>query len=203
MTELSLVKLPKGDVTESHWWLVTMSLLIEAWWCINVWLNWVMTISVNGLKLDMINTGLLWIGPLGINFSEILIKIEKNSYKKIDLKLSSAKWQSFRLCFAVLIHESHRWPLSPFLFHIYSFIYLLFIHKWKLVCQKQVSRAGKSNYFPQHLLDVITCPWPWYLFLAHDSTIMHVRTVQQTLLDHLTPRAPFIALFNQYWAMNK
>ena len=28
----------------------------------------------------------------------------------------------------------------------------------RLVCQKQVSRAGTSNYIPQNLCDVITCP---------------------------------------------
>ena len=35
-----------------------------------------------------------------------------------------------------------------------------------LLCQKQVSRARTSNYIPQFLWDVITCPWPWYLLLA-------------------------------------
>ena len=38
---------------------------------------------------------------------------------------------------------------------------------WGLVWQKQVSRAGTSNYIPQILWDVITCPCPWYLFLTH------------------------------------
>ena len=36
---------------------------------------------------------LLWIGPLGTNFSEILIKIQNVSFTKIHLKLSSAKWR--------------------------------------------------------------------------------------------------------------
>ena len=42
---------------------------------------------------------------------------------------------------------------------------------WGLVCQKQVSRARTSNYIPQYLWDVITCPCPWYLILAHKSYI--------------------------------
>ena len=29
-------------------------------------------------------------------------------------------------------------------------------------CQKLVSRAGTSNYIPQYLWDVITCPCPWF-----------------------------------------
>ena len=43
---------------------------------------------------------------------------------------------------------------------------------WRLVCQKQVSRAGTSNYIPQHLWDVITCLCPWYLLLEHQSWYM-------------------------------
>ena len=43
------------------------------------------------------NVGLLSIGPLGTNFSEILIKIQKFSFMKVLLKIPSAKW----------------WPLCP------------------------------------------------------------------------------------------
>ena len=34
---------------------------------------------------------------------------------------------------------------------------------------KQVSRTGTSIYIPQILRDVITCPCPWYLLLAHNT----------------------------------
>ena len=43
------------------------------------------------------NAGLLLIGPLGTNFSEILIEILIFSFTKMRLKLSSAKWRPFRL----------------------------------------------------------------------------------------------------------
>ena len=43
------------------------------------------------------NAGILLIGPLGTNFSEILIEIQTFSLKKIRLKMSSAKFCSFRL----------------------------------------------------------------------------------------------------------
>ena len=36
---------------------------------------------------------------------------------------------------------------------------------WGVLWQKQISRAGTSNYIPQYLWDVITCPGPWYLLL--------------------------------------
>ena len=41
------------------------------------------------------NAGLLPIGPLGTNFSEILIKTQNFSFMKMHLKISSAKWWPF------------------------------------------------------------------------------------------------------------
>ena len=41
------------------------------------------------------NAGILLIGPLGTNFSEILIGIQTFSFKKMHLKMSSAKWRPF------------------------------------------------------------------------------------------------------------
>ena len=59
--------------------------------------------SDNGLSPDRrqaiiwTNAGLLLIGPLGTNFSEILIEILTFSFKKMRLKVSSAKWRLFGL----------------------------------------------------------------------------------------------------------
>ena len=41
------------------------------------------------------NDGFLLIGPLGTNFSEILIEINTFSFKKMHLKMSSGKWRPF------------------------------------------------------------------------------------------------------------
>ena len=38
-----------------------------------------------------------------------------------------------------------------------------------VLCPKKVSRARTSNYIPQILWDVITCPCPWYMLLAQHS----------------------------------
>ena len=38
------------------------------------------------------------------------------------------------------------------------------------VLESEVSRAEASNYTLRLLWDVITCPCPWYLFLAHTSS---------------------------------
>ena len=52
------------------------------------------------------NAGILLIEPLGTNFSEILIGIPTFSFKKMHLKMSSAKWRPFCLGLNVLIHQS-------------------------------------------------------------------------------------------------
>ena len=43
------------------------------------------------------NAGILPIGPLGTNFSEILMKTHTFSFKKTHLNISSAKWRPFCL----------------------------------------------------------------------------------------------------------
>ena len=42
---------------------------------------------------------------------------------------------------------------------------------WGLGCQKHESRTGTSNYIPQYLWDVITCPCPWYLLQVQKYSI--------------------------------
>ena len=48
------------------------------------------------------NAGILLIGPLGTNFSEILIAIHTFSFKKMHLEILSGKWQPFCLGLNVL-----------------------------------------------------------------------------------------------------
>ena len=43
------------------------------------------------------NAGIWLIGPLGTNFSEIVIGIQTFSFMKMHLNMSSAKWRSFCL----------------------------------------------------------------------------------------------------------
>ena len=54
------------------------------------------------------NDGILLIGPLGTNFSEISIAIVTFSFKKMHLKMLSAKWRPFCLSLNVLIHKARR-----------------------------------------------------------------------------------------------
>ena len=48
------------------------------------------------------NAGILLIGPLGTNFSEISIGIQTFSVTKMHLKMSSAKWRPISLYLSVL-----------------------------------------------------------------------------------------------------
>ena len=54
------------------------------------------------------NAGILLIGPLWTNFSEILIEILTFSFKKMRLKVSSAKWRPFCLGLYVLTEKHTR-----------------------------------------------------------------------------------------------
>ena len=65
--------------------------------------------SDNGLSpgrrqaITWTNVGILLMGPLGTNFSEMLIEIHTFSFKKIHLKMLSGKWRPFCLGLNVLI----------------------------------------------------------------------------------------------------
>ena len=67
--------------------------------------------SDNGLSpgrrqaITWTNVGILLMGPLGTNFSEMLIEIHTSSFNKIHLKMSSGKWQPFCLGLSVLIQR--------------------------------------------------------------------------------------------------
>ena len=51
------------------------------------------------------NAGILLMGPLGTNSSEILIEISTFFFKKICLKVSSAKWRPFCIGLIVLMQD--------------------------------------------------------------------------------------------------
>ena len=83
----------------THWGRVTHI-------CVN---NLTVIGSDNGLSpgqhqaIIWTNDGILLIGPLGTNFSEVLIEIHTFSLKKIHSKMSSGKWRPSCLCLNVLM----------------------------------------------------------------------------------------------------
>ena len=89
--------------SQRRWKLMQMEALITHWGrvthiCVS---NLTINGSDNGLSpgrrqaIIWTNAGILLIGPLGTNFNEIFIEINTFSFKKIHLKMSSAKWRPF------------------------------------------------------------------------------------------------------------
>ena len=104
--------------------------------------KWTIIGSDNGLSpgrrqaIIWTNAGILLIWPLETNFSEILIRIQTFSFKKIYLKMSSAKCRPFCLGLnvlnkqRVLMHRHQGWNVRHGLCHIYMrylYIYEMFI----------------------------------------------------------------------------
>ena len=93
--------------------------------------------SYNGLSpsrrqaIIWTNAGILSIGPLGMNFSEILIEIDAFSFKKMHLKMSSAKWRPSCLGLNVLKSK----PFSK---------YILKVLHWYTPVQVQILLALKK-----------------------------------------------------------
>ena len=55
---------------------------------------------------------------------------------------------------------------------------------WGVLWLKHVARAETSNYMQQCLWDVITCPCPWYLFLAQHSSFHLIATVNSNTVTY-------------------
>ena len=79
--------------------------------------------SDNGLPPDRrqaiiwTNAGIMLIGPLGTNFSEILFGIQTFLFNKMHLKMLSAKWRPFCLGVNVLnvyIIKTHCGLVTPY-----------------------------------------------------------------------------------------
>ena len=82
---------------------------MEAEWRIHICVGKLIIIgSDNGLSPERrqaiiwTNAGIWLMGPIETNFSEILIEIHTFSFKKMHLKISSAKWRPFCLGLNVL-----------------------------------------------------------------------------------------------------
>ena len=61
------------------------------------------------------NAGILLIGTLGTNFSEILSEIHTFSFKKMHLKMSSGRWRPF--CLGLNVLNGLRLPADKSIYH--------------------------------------------------------------------------------------
>ena len=122
------------DCNDDHIWVYTwLKQAFERWMSEGLSLThwgWVTHICVSKLTIIASDNGLLpgrrqaiiWtsagillIGPLGTNFSEILFAITTFSFKKMSLKVTSAKWRPYCLCLNVLmVFLGHHGPCNPY-----------------------------------------------------------------------------------------
>ena len=106
------------------------------------------------------NAGILFIRPLGTNFSEILIGVQTFLFKKMELKMSSAKWRPFCLGLNVLNAEisphwqctfpwrvEHQWAISyNYSAQLYAHTILHWMAYSHLYMPPRVSPAVSSPY---------------------------------------------------------
>ena len=97
------------------------------------------------------DAGILLIGPLGTNFSEIWIGIQTFSLKKIHLKMSSAKWCLLCLGLNVLIQDysgisqgAMTWLVNDGVSYVNWCVWLRQI-EWMLSINKMASNVQNSH----------------------------------------------------------
>ena len=111
------------------------------------------------------NAGILLIGPWGTNFSEILIDIHTFSFKKIHLKMSSAKWRPFCLGLNVL-RSNYQCPtnITPFCQKVRGFNHPGYHDICTWFCHDDVI---KWKHFPRH--------WPFVRGIHRPRWIPHTK----------------------------
>ena len=88
------------------------------------------------------NAGILLIEPLRTNFSEILIEIHTFSFKKMHLKMSSAKWRLFGRGLNELTQAWH--AVSPLLMY-WSYHSLPLSSMYRLLSLPETVRATEDS----------------------------------------------------------
>ena len=90
------------------------------------------------------NAGILLIGPLGTNFSEILIEIVPFSFKKMRLKVSSAKRRPF--CLGLNVLNPNTPIIRGFTEKTNIFVY------FRLIILNCLTLEGLDYFFYQNLI---------------------------------------------------
>ena len=114
--------------------------------------------------------GLLFIRNLGRNFSEILSEIQTFSFKKMHLKMSSAKWRPFCLGLNVLKQRPHRFISSSNFFIISSFSMfstMNYIVLWITSTEAAVPRGRWWLIYSDNLPINIIHKSPWGCYPPH------------------------------------
>ena len=87
------------------------------------------------------NAGILLSGPLGTNFSKILIEIYTFSFKKMHFKTLSGRWRPFSLGLNVLTHPKHD-----------------LVCIWTCIKQYKTQMQGSILLSPAFVIRLLHCP---------------------------------------------
>ena len=92
------------------------------------------------------NAGILLIGPLGTNLSEILILTDTFSFKKMHLKVSSVKWRPFCLGLNVLMETDKGYVIYMHnCWDVYIYMGECNIPNWRLHFLAHLTLIGQLN----------------------------------------------------------
>ena len=130
------------------------------------------------------SAGILLIGPLGTNFSEILIEIHTFSLKKMHLKMSAAKCRPFCLGLNMLMRSAFT---TYTMIYVHGFVvyYLnslqpnnaIWWHKLHSTLVQVIAcyPMASSHYLNQYWLIISKVQWHSHegYFKRHTSTIKH------------------------------
>ena len=138
---IDIISESKNEVDIDIFLLNKFRPLIHWCWMMHIFLDNLTTIgSDNGLSsswcqaIIWTNAGILLIGPLGTNFSEILIKIHTFSFKKMHLKMSSGgHFFSASICWRLLFHLPWSQKLPKHCDKCYSFWMIIYSYdRWRM-----------------------------------------------------------------------
>ena len=123
------------------------------------------------------NAGILLIGPMGTNFSEIVIKIYAFSLKKMHCKMLSGKWWPYCLSLNVLSHlfctqslflyihidVRTNWPILQLFSITFSRSYSQgFYWQWVSICSGEGFMSNRRQAITWTNVD----PVHWYIFAS-------------------------------------
>ena len=122
------------------------------------------------------NAGILFIGPLGTNFSEILIEILTISFKKMRLKVSSGKWRPFCFGLNVLTNSCYHNQNIKYITWNRHMVHILlcFIVVWHGSCLP-ISFRVASLAWGNHMIAPVPVKQHWRIWVnkSYESTKTH------------------------------
>ena len=147
------------------------------------------------------NAGILLIGHLGTNFSEIFIGIQTFSFTKMHLKMSSAKWRPFCLGLNVLTNHNETQESTKRIHNVWGVLYV----QWKLCIPKTLMdwHLGEMHWHMGNictdiliLINILILGWSWpSIFVVNNILTLGI---WRSSISHLPGCFMFLDLLSEY-----